>query len=183
MEKLIAVERLPALGDELRRTGKRIVLTNGHFDLLHVGHLRSLQAARRLGDVLVVAVNDDASTRRRKGPTRPFVPAEERAELLAGLACVDYVTVFPDDTAERVIQLLRPHVYVKGGDYGVTPQEIASGKQPLPEAELVRALGGEVVLIPYVPDRSTTELVRRILVAYGCTEARDQFPGRGQPDR
>lgn len=183
MGQRIEFDDLAVLGDELRRTGKRIVLTNGHFDLLHVGHLRSLQAARRLGDVLVVAVNDDASTRRRKGPARPFVPAEERAELLAGLACVDYVTVFPDDTAERVIQLLRPHVYVKGGDYGVTPEELASGKQPLPEAELVRALGGEVVLIPYVPERSTTELVRRILAAYGCAEVRDRLPSREEADR
>ncbi len=175
MEKIVAVEYLPALSAALRQAGKRIVLTNGHFDLLHVGHLRSLQAARKLGDVLVVAVNDDTSTRRRKGPTRPFVPADERAELLAGLACVDYVTIFPDDTAERVVQLLRPDVYVKGGDYGVTPEELARGKQPLPEAALVRALGGEVVLIPYVPERSTTELVRRILAAHGCAEVGDRL--------
>ncbi|MCM8746126.1 adenylyltransferase/cytidyltransferase family protein [Thermomicrobium sp. CFH 73360] len=183
MGQRIDFDDLAALGDELRRAGKRIVLTNGHFDLLHVGHLRSLEAARRLGDVLVVAVNDDASTRRRKGPTRPFVPAQERAELLAGLACVDYVTVFPDDTADRVIQLLRPHVYVKGGDYGVTPEELASGKQPLPEAELVRALGGEVVLIPYVPERSTTALVRRILAAYGCAGSGDRLLSSEETDQ
>ncbi|MDW8059847.1 MAG: adenylyltransferase/cytidyltransferase family protein [Thermomicrobium sp.] len=168
MGRVIAFEELGALGERLRQAGRRIVLTNGHFDLLHVGHVRYLEAARALGDVLVVAVNDDASTRRRKGPSRPIVPAEERAELLAALACVDYVTVFAGDTAEQVVRTIRPHVYVKGGDYGLTAEELARGKQPLPEASVVRELGGEVVLLPLVPDRSTTALVRRIVEAYGC---------------
>ncbi|MCS7050010.1 MAG: adenylyltransferase/cytidyltransferase family protein [Thermomicrobium sp.] len=170
MGRVVGLADLHPLAERLRAAGKRIVLTNGHFELLHVGHLRYLQAARRLGDVLVVAVNDDASTRRRKGPTRPLVPADERAELLAGLACVDYVTIFPDDTAERIVEALRPHVYVKGGDYGLTPEEIAQGKQSLPEAELVSRLGGQVVLVPFVPDRSTTGLVQRILAAHQCGE-------------
>jgi rfaE bifunctional protein nucleotidyltransferase chain/domain len=142
---------LPKLSEDLHRAGKRIVLTNGHFDLLHIGHVRYLQAARRLGDVLIVAINDDVSTRRRKGRARPLVPEAERAELLAALACVDYVTIFPGETAEEVVRLVRPHVYVKGGDYGTTEEDAASGKQPLPEAPVVRALGGEVVLIPSVP--------------------------------
>jgi len=161
---------LPALGEELRRAGKRIVLTNGHFDLLHVGHTRYLRAARALGDVLVVAVNDDASTKRRKGPTRPIVPAAERAELLASLACVDYVTIFPDDTAEQVVRALRPHVYVKGGDYGLTPEELARGKQPLPEAAVVQELGGQVVILPLVPEHSTSALVQRIVALHGQGE-------------
>ncbi len=170
MGKVVPYASLAQLGEQLRGAGKRIVLTNGHFDLLHVGHVRYLQAARQLGDVLIVAVNDDASTRRRKGPTRPLVPAAERVELVAALACVDYATIFPGDTAEEVVRIVRPHVYVKGGDYGLTPEDLARGKQPLPEAPVVRALGGEVVFLPLVPEHSTTALVRRILTAYGCAE-------------
>ncbi|ACM05972.1 adenylyltransferase/cytidyltransferase family protein [Thermomicrobium roseum] len=168
MGQVIPFPFLPKLSEDLHRAGKRIVLTNGHFDLLHIGHVRYLQAARSLGDVLIVAVNDDVSTRRRKGRARPLVPEAERAELLAALACVDYVTIFPGETAEEVVRLVRPHVYVKGGDYGTTEEDAAAGKQPLPEAPVVRALGGEVVLIPLVPERSTSALVRRILAAYGC---------------
>jgi len=170
MGTIVPYALLEELGMRLRQAGKRIVLTNGHFDLLHIGHVRYLQAARQLGDVLVVAVNDDASTRRRKGPARPLVPAEERAELLAALACVDYVTIFSGETAEDVVRALRPHVYAKGSDYGVTPEDLAQGKQPLPEAAVVRELGGEVVLLPLVPEHSTTALVRRILAAHGCPE-------------
>ncbi len=150
------------LGERLRAEGRRIVFTNGHFDLLHVGHLRSLQAARRLGDVLVVGVNDDATTRRRKGPTRPIVPEAERAELLAGLACVDYVALFGEETAEQTVTLLRPDVYAKGGDYAATPDEEAAGRTPLPEAAIVRAYGGEVVTIPLIPGRSTSALEQAI---------------------
>jgi len=168
MGQVIPFPFLQKLSEDLHRAGKRIVLTNGHFDLLHIGHVRYLQAARRLGDVLIVAVNDDASTRRRKGPARPLVPEAERAELLAALGCVDYVTIFPGETAEEVVRIVRPHVYVKGGDYGTTEADAAAGKRPLPEAPVVRALGGEVVLIPSVPERSTSALVRRILAAYGC---------------
>ncbi len=168
MGQIVPLTSLAALCEELRRSGKRIVLTNGHFDLLHVGHVRYLRAARELGDLLIVAVNDDASTRRRKGPTRPIVPAEERAELLAALSCVDYVTIFGDDTAEAVVRLVRPHVYVKGGDYGLTTEDLERGKLPLPEAAVVRELGGDVVLLPLVPERSTTALVQRILAAHDC---------------
>ncbi len=171
MGSVIPFEHLVTLSAQLHQQGQRIVLTNGHFDLLHIGHVRYLQAARSYGDCLIVAVNDDASTRRRKGPTRPIVPATERAELLAALACVDYVTIFGDDTAETVVRLVRPHVYVKGGDYGLTPEELAHGKQPLPEAAIVRALGGTVVLIPSVPEHSTSILVARILALHGCAES------------
>ena len=146
---------LPSLATSLRAEGNTIVLTNGHFDLLHVGHLRYLQAAAELGDVLVVAVNDDAMTRQRKGPGRPVLPAEERAELLAGLGCVDYVTVFSEPTAERVVELLRPDVYAKGGDYG-------PGGAELPEAPAVERLGGKVVILPFVEGRSTREIIAAI---------------------
>jgi rfaE bifunctional protein nucleotidyltransferase chain/domain len=144
---------LAALGERLRAEGKRVVFTNGCFDVLHVGHLRYLQQARALGDVLVVGVNTDAGVRRLKGPERPIVPEEERAELLAGLRCVDYVTLFDEPLPNETIAALRPDVHAKGGDYT---------EEQLPEAPLVRSYGGEVVLLPLVPGRSTTDLVDRI---------------------
>jgi rfaE bifunctional protein nucleotidyltransferase chain/domain len=130
-----------------------VVLTNGCFDILHRGHVRYLNAAAELGDVLVVGLNSDASVRGLKEPDRPLVPEDERAEVLAALACIDYVTIFDDPTAEELVKQIRPEVYVKGGDY--------EGR-PLPEAALVQALGGEIRLIPVVPGVSTTALVRRI---------------------
>jgi rfaE bifunctional protein nucleotidyltransferase chain/domain len=151
--RIIPRADLAALGERLRSEGRRIVFTNGCFDLLHVGHLRYLREARAHGDVLVVGVNTDAGVRRLKGPSRPVVPEEERAELLAGLECVEYVTLFDEPLPDRAITLLRPHVHVKGGDYRA---------EELPEAETVRACGGEVVIVPLVPGRSTTDLVQRI---------------------
>jgi len=162
MGQVIPFDDIEALGDRLHRAGKRVVFTNGHFDLLHVGHLRYLQAARALGDVLIVGVNDDRVTARRKGPTRPIVPEDERAELLAGLACADFVTIFHQDTAEEAVRRLRPDVYVKGGDYAADEAEEAVGGQPLPEARVVRGYGGEVRILPLVPDHSTTALEQRI---------------------
>lgn len=135
--------------------GGPIVLTNGHFDLLHVGHVRYLQAARNLGDALIVGLNSDASTAARK-PGRPLVPQADRAELLAALGCVDAVVIFDALTANELVTALRPDIYVKGGDWGRP-----GGPQP-PEAELVTAQGGQVVYLPYVPDRSTTLIIQRI---------------------
>lgn len=163
MGQFIPFDDLAELGARLRAARQRVVFTNGHFDLLHVGHLRYLQAARALGDVLIVGINDDASTRRRKGPTRPIVPETERAELIAGLDCVDFVTIFHDDTAEGAVALLRPDIYVKGGDYAVDEADLAAGKLPLPEAPLVRSYGGEVRTITLVEGRSTSDIVRRIV--------------------
>lgn len=149
----------------LRAAGARVVLTNGVFDLLHVGHARYLQAARALGDRLIVAVNDDAGVRRLKGPTRPIVPAAERAELVAALACVDYVIIFPEETATALVEALRPDIYVKGGDYAAPG---AGGGKPLPEAPAVLAGGGEVVIIPLVPEASSTDLIARVLARHGA---------------
>ncbi len=143
-----------ALAWRAAQSGK-VVFTNGHFDLLHVGHLRYLQAARALGDALVVGLNSDASTAARK-PGRPLVPEAERAELLAALACVDVVVIFDALTANALVVALRPEVYVKGGDWGRP-----DGPRP-PEAELVAAYGGQVAFLPYVPDRSTTLIIQRI---------------------
>ena len=162
MGQRVEFAKLRGLGEQLRLAGQRVVFTNGHFDLLHVGHLRYLQAARGLGDCLVVGINDDAGTTRRKGPTRPIIPQDERAELVAGLACVDYVVVFPQDTAATAILELQPGIYVKGGDYGITPQEIEAGKLPLPEAAVVAEYGGEVRTVPLVAGQSSTDIERRI---------------------
>jgi rfaE bifunctional protein nucleotidyltransferase chain/domain len=155
MGAIVPFSKLGDLGERLRAAGQHVVFTNGHFDLLHVGHLRYLEAARALGDALVVGVNDDTVTTARKGPGRPVLPEDERAELLAGLACVDYVTIFHEPTAEFAVALLRPDVYVKGGDY-------APGGAALPEARVVASYGGQTTILPLTPGRSTTEIVARI---------------------
>ena len=149
-----------------RRHGERIVFTNGCFDLLHIGHLRSLEQARALGDRLLVAVNSDAGARRLKGPPRPFVPARQRAELLAGLACVDWVVIFPEPTPLALIRALRPEVLAKGGDWA---RDAIAGR-----AE-VEGWGGRVVRLRQVPRARTSRLVERILVS--------RRRGAGRPTR
>ncbi len=152
-QKVIARSAIELCAHEWRQQGKKIVFTNGCFDILHVGHVRYLQEARALGDLLVVGVNTDASVRRLKGPTRPINPEEERAELLAALACVDYVSLFDEQTPEVLIGLIQPHIHVKGGDYKI---------EDLPEAKVVQGYGGQVVIMPLVADRSTTRLLQRL---------------------
>ncbi len=137
-----------------RAAGETIVFTNGVFDLLHRGHAEYLEEAANLGDRLVVGVNSDASVRRLKGPTRPIVPGEERAELVGALACVDAVVLFDDDTPERLIRELRPQVLVKGGDWAL---ETIVGR------EFVESLGGRVLSIPLREGLSTSNLIERIL--------------------
>ncbi|HSM08129.1 MAG TPA: D-glycero-beta-D-manno-heptose 1-phosphate adenylyltransferase [Gemmatimonadota bacterium] len=141
----------------LRRFGRprdeRLVFTNGVFDLLHVGHVASLEAARALGDRLVVGINSDASTRRLKGPERPYQPEADRARLVAALRCVDAVTLFDEDTPGALIEALLPDVLVKGADY--------EGREVV-GAEAVRAAGGEVRLVEMVGGRSTTDIAARI---------------------
>lgn len=139
--------------EALRQAGKTLVFTNGHFDLLHVGHLDYLEKARALGDALFLGLNGDASTTRLKGAGRPLVPAAERARLLAALIPVTGVIIFEDDTANAVIRSLQPDIYVKGGDYAA---------KPLPERPVVEAYGGRIVLIDYLPDHSTSDLIARI---------------------
>ncbi|MBI3783422.1 MAG: D-glycero-beta-D-manno-heptose 1-phosphate adenylyltransferase [Deltaproteobacteria bacterium] len=136
-----------------RRQGKRIVFTNGCFDLLHPGHIRYLRAAKGLGDVLVLGLNSDASVRRLKGLTRPLVPQADRAEVMAALEMVDYVTLFSEDTPYALIKVVRPDVLVKGGDW--TPARIAG-------ADLVKANGGKVRSLKFAKGYSTTRLVERI---------------------
>jgi D-glycero-beta-D-manno-heptose 1-phosphate adenylyltransferase len=153
------VANWPALLEERRRwreAGRVVAWTNGCFDLLHVGHVRSLQAARRLGDILVVGLNSDASVRRLKGPRRPILLAAERAELLAALECVDRVIIFEEATPEAALARLQPDIHCKGADYAPP-----HGK-PIPEASVVEAYGGRVAFLPLVPGASTTDIVGRI---------------------
>jgi len=151
--KVVEWDALLAERERWRRKGLRVVWTNGCFDLLHLGHVRSLEAARRLGDVLVVGVNGDASVRVLKGDGRPLVPVEQRAELVAALEAVDRVVVFDEPTPEDVLRRLRPDVHTKGADY--------EGRD-LPERAVVEAYGGSIELLPLVPGVSTTELERRL---------------------
>ncbi len=146
--------------DELRRDvaaararGQRIVLANGCFDLLHVGHVRYLQAARRLGDLLIVGVNSDAAVRALKGEGRPILPAEERAEIVAAFACVDYVVIFDDVTVAPLLEALRPDVHAKGTDY--TPETV-------PEREIVRGYGGRVAIVGDEKCHSSRDVIARI---------------------
>lgn len=166
-------EEEPAGGDataDARRTAARVraaggtvVAAGGCFDLLHAGHVALLQAARRAGDCLVVCINSDDSVRRRKGDGRPLVPAADRVRVLRALECVDAVAVFDEDTPERVLGELRPHIWAKGGDYARTR---------LPEQPLVESWGGQVLLLPYLDGRSTTGLARRAALAPAPTAGR-----------
>jgi len=154
--KIVTLERLLALRAEWRQQGRTVVWTNGCFDVVHIGHIRNLLAAARQGDLLVVGINSDASVRRIKGPNRPVIPHDERAELLAALACVDFVVVFEDDTVIPLLSRLRPEIHCKGAEYAPP-----HGK-PVPEADTVRAHGGEIRYMPQIPNHSTSEIIRRI---------------------
>lgn len=154
---IVSREGLTALSKRLKDAGKRIVSTNGCFDILHVGHVRILEQARQFGDVLVVGINSDASVQRLKkskeGPPRPINSELDRAEVLAALRSVDYVTIFGEDTPVEFLKLLQPHVHVKGADY--KPEQ-------LEETPIVEQFGGRVEILPLVAGKSTTSVVARI---------------------
>jgi D-glycero-beta-D-manno-heptose 1-phosphate adenylyltransferase len=154
--KVVGWEQLLEVRRRARAAGRTVVWTNGCFDLLHVGHVRNLQAARRLGDLLVVGVNSDRSVQQFKGPRRPIVPADQRAEILAALECVAYVVIFDELTPEASLNRLQPDIHCKGADYAPP-----HGK-PVPEAPLVASFGGKLAFLPLVPAVSTTDIVRRI---------------------
>jgi D-glycero-beta-D-manno-heptose 1-phosphate adenylyltransferase len=149
----VTPEEAGALAGHLRADGRRVVLANGCFDLLHVGHVRYLAAARALGDVLFVGLNSDAAVARLKGPGRPLMPAAERMELLVALRAVDHVVVFDEDTADRLVALVRPAIHAKGTDYT---------EATVPEAASVRAAGGRVAIVGDAKDHATRDLIARI---------------------
>ncbi len=152
-DKVVGTDALRAVTAAARAAGKRVVFTNGCFDVLHVGHARCLAVARDAGDLLVVGVNSDASVRRLKGSDRPLVPEAQRAEILAALAAVDYVTIFDDDTPAKLIADIQPDILVKGGDW--TPDHVVG-------RETVEARGGRVLIVPVVAGFSTTAFVERV---------------------
>jgi D-glycero-beta-D-manno-heptose 1-phosphate adenylyltransferase len=164
MSKVITLDEAHLHRSALHADGKELVLTNGHFDLLHFGHVRYLQAARALGDALFVGLNSDRSTRALKGNNRPLTPQGERAEVLAALECVEAVIIFDELDAIRLVETLRPEIYAKGGDWSAS-EEPSSGK-PLPEAAAVQAYGGRIVLLPYLPEHSTSALIERIVTTF-----------------
>jgi rfaE bifunctional protein nucleotidyltransferase chain/domain len=155
VDKILEVAGLAVQSDLLRAQGRRLVFTNGCFDLLHVGHVRYLQAARRRGDALVVAVNGDESVRALKGPTRPINSEADRAEVLAGLECVDFVVLFHTPRVDSVIREVRPSVYVKGGDYTLDTLDSA-------ERAALEDVGARIEIVGLVPGKSTTALVQRM---------------------
>lgn len=150
---IIAQDNIEKFCEILRAGGKKVVFTNGCFDILHAGHVRYLNTARSFGDCLVLGLNSDASVRGFKGPTRPINCQDDRAEVIDALACVDYVVIFEERTAESIIAKVRPDVYVKGGDYTL---------ETLPEAKIVMSYGGKVELVQLVEGRSTTNVIKKI---------------------
>lgn len=194
MGQVISQGDLVPIVRERQAGGERAVFTNGCFDLLHLGHVTYLRRARSLGDFLIVGVNSDDSTRRLKGPRRPLVPESERAEVLAALVNVDYVTIFTDNTAGRLIDELRPSIYAKGSDYAgdgyagdvfLAPEalrrliagdtreypELEHLGASLPESAVVAGYGGCLALLAYLPGHSTSELIHEIVSRYAHSKA------------
>ena len=166
--KILSLEALQPLVKAMKQQGRKVVLANGCFDWLHVGHVRYLREARQLGDCLVVAVNADASVRALKGPPRPLMPEQERAEILAALACVDFVLVFEELNVERVLRSLQPQVHCKGTDYS---------EQTVPEREVVLSYGGRIAIAGDPKDHSTRSLLQGLMQTHG------PGPSTGEKDR
>ncbi|MCR4333503.1 MAG: D-glycero-beta-D-manno-heptose 1-phosphate adenylyltransferase [Patescibacteria group bacterium] len=156
--KLVSLAELPAIVEKLKKQGKKIVTTNGAFDILHVGHKRALEESKSLGDVLIVGVNSDSSVKQYKSDLRPIIPEDDRAEVLAGLACVDFVTIFTETDPKNFLDLVKPDIHTKSGDYK---------EEELKETSTVLQNGGEVVIIPFIEGKSTTNIIDRILKVYG----------------
>jgi rfaE bifunctional protein nucleotidyltransferase chain/domain len=154
-EKIIDIKELAERAKELRARGKKLVATNGCFDLLHLGHVRYLQAARRLGDALAVGINGDQSAAKLKGPGRPINNETARAELIAALECVDFVTIFPEVRATRFLEAASPTIYVKGGDYSSTTLNEE-------ERAVLEKIGTKIDIIPFEKGYSTSHLIARL---------------------
>ena len=155
MAEILPIEHLKNKIEFLRSKNPnlKVVATNGCFDILHIGHIRSLQKAKSLGDILVIGLNSDASVKKIKGKDRPINNEKDRAEILAALSCIDFVSIFHEDTAEKFLEIVKPDIYVKGGEYSV---------DILPEAKIVKKYGGEIFLVPMIPDSSTTRLLEKM---------------------
>jgi D-beta-D-heptose 7-phosphate kinase/D-beta-D-heptose 1-phosphate adenosyltransferase len=174
MAKILPIDQLLMERARLGREGRRVVFTNGCFDLIHPGHVRYLQEARRLGDTLIVALNSDRSVRELKGDKRPILDQDERAEVMAALGCVDYVTIFDESTPRAIVAALLPDVLVKGGDWGL---------DRIVGRDEVEAAGGKVLSLPFVDGCSTTDLIERI-VRLNCHSATaPQRRGEGGTER
>jgi rfaE bifunctional protein nucleotidyltransferase chain/domain len=154
-KKIVDPDRLAAIADSFREQGRKLVLTNGCFDLLHAGHVRYLQTARALGDALAVAINGDDSVRVLKGEGRPLNSESDRAEIVAALECVDYAVIFPEVSVTRLIEKVRPAIYVKGGDY--TPASLHRE-----EHAALEKIGAEIRILPFEPGHSTSGLIERM---------------------
>jgi rfaE bifunctional protein nucleotidyltransferase chain/domain len=164
MQKIVTLKELLNVVRQLRQAGRKIVFTNGCFDLIHPGHIQYLQKARALGDCLIVGLNSDHSVRELKGDSRPILTELERAQILAGLESVSYVTIFDESTPLSLIQALLPDVLVKGGDWG-TDQIVGRAE--------VEASGGKVLSLPFESGQSTTSIIQRILENYGRGDPKD----------
>lgn len=154
-KKILSAEQARALGKEMRDNGRKLVFTNGCFDLLHVGHVRYLQAARALGDALLVAINGNESVRTLKGEGRPLNSAEDRAELIAALECVDHVVIFPEVRATQLLEIVLPAIYVKGGDY-------TADSLHAEERAVLERIGAEIRILPFEAGHSTSGLLEKI---------------------
>src|SRR5437870_5478486 len=155
LAKLKSASELALIRDQLSASGRRMVFTNGCFDILHVGHVRYLQAARALGDVLAVGINGDESVRALKGEGRPINSEQDRAEVLCALGCVDYVTIFPEVRATELLKKVRPQIYAKGGDYSVESLNAE-------ELAVLRKIASDVRILPLVPGKSTSALIKKM---------------------
>lgn len=151
--KIISFQKAEQLGKELRAAKKKVISTNGCFDILHLGHVKYLEEARKLGDVLVIAVNADSSVQKLKGKDRPLNKENSRTHILAALECVDYVCIFSEDTPEKFLSLLKPDIHVKGGDY--KPED-------LPEKKVVESYGGKIQVLSHIAGFSTTSLIEKM---------------------
>lgn len=152
MGQVISLNELLAKLKELKLQNKTIVTTNGCFDILHVGHVRYLNQAKNLGDILIIGLNSDSSVKMLKGPTRPINNENDRAEVLAGLSAVDYIVLFSDKTPADLLKQIKPDIHVKGGDYDVNT---------LPEAKIIQEAGGKIVFLPFVAGKSTTSIIEK----------------------
>tara|TARA_B100001971_G_scaffold209587_1_gene233450 strand:- start:34 stop:534 length:501 start_codon:yes stop_codon:yes gene_type:complete len=157
MEKIESLDNLKNIVQELKKKNKSIVTTNGIFDILHIGHIRYLKQAKKLGDVLIIALNSDSSTKKIKGPKRPLNNEKDRAEALAALECVDYIAIFNEENPIKTLEKIKPNIHVKGGDYKM---------DQIIEKSIVEKNKGKVVLIPEVKGYSTTDLINRIVESH-----------------